>query len=155
MSDPFPNEGRLAGIDYGTVRVGVALTDPGQRIASPYENYTRCDLGQDAQWFRQFVEEERVVGIVVGLPVHTDGLESQKSLESREYGKWLAEVTSLPVRFYDERFTTVQAEQLLGDAKLTKKKRKARLDMLAAQIMLAAFLESATAGEDAPEALDG
>ena len=137
-----PSAGRLAGIDFGTVRIGVALTDPGQVLASPHENYTRVDSEQDGAFFRSLVAEEDVVGFVVGLPIHLSGDESEKSSEARKFGKWLIEVTDLPVTFHDERYTSVHAEQHLMAAKLTKKRRKARLDMLAAQMMLTAFLES-------------
>ncbi len=136
--------GRIAAIDYGTVRLGIALSDARRTIASPFENYTRRDAARDAERFRQLVRDEQVTQFVVGLPVHTNGRESQKSVESQNFGNWLHEATGVPVAYFDERFTTVEAEQLLAGAKLTKARRKARLDMLAAQILLTAYLESAT-----------
>lgn len=143
MNKPsFPSEGRLAGIDFGTVRIGIAVSDAGQRIASPLENYQRVGLQGDALHFRQLVEQEAIVAFVVGLPVHSSGDESEKSREARRFGEWLQQETHLPVTYFDERYTTVQAEQILGQAGLTKKRRRGRLDMLAAQILLAAFLES-------------
>jgi putative Holliday junction resolvase len=147
--------GRLAGIDFGTVRIGIALSDSRRTLASPYENYQRRDPQADAARFRRLVTEEGVVMFVVGLPVHLSGLESQKSIEAREFGKWLTETTGLVVEFFDERFTTSEADAFLGAAKLTKKQRKERRDKLAAQIMLTAYLESATRGQRAPGRLDG
>ena len=91
---------------------------------------------------------------IVGLPVHLSGRESQKSTEARAFGQWLAEQTGLPVAYFDERFTTSEAEQYLDAAELTKKQRKARLDKLAAQIMLSAYLESRARGASEPQALD-
>jgi putative Holliday junction resolvase len=132
----------LAGVDYGTVRIGIAITDREQRIASPLENYTRRTPTLDAEFFRDLVSREQIAAFVVGLPLHLDGRESQKSAESRQFGKWLAELTGLPIIFFDERFTTVDAEQALASAEFTKKQRKARLDKLAAQMLLAAFLEA-------------
>jgi putative holliday junction resolvase len=152
MTDALPRQGRLAGIDYGSVRIGVAITDPDQRLASPLENYTRKGLAADTAWITKLAQSERIAGFVVGLPVHTTGEESQKSAEARRFGKWLAEATKLPVRYFDERFTTANAEALLQDAGLTKKQRKERLDKLAAQILLAAYLES-TRTEGEPGAL--
>lgn len=146
--------GRLAGIDYGTVRIGIAITDPAQSIASPYENYTRRDRQQDARRFQRLVEEEQIKRFIVGLPVHLSGDESQKSREARAFGEWLTEVTGLPVEFYDERFSSSQAEQFLIEADLTSKRRKRRLDMLAAQIMLSGYLDSKYKGQAAPEGLD-
>ena len=153
MSDSLPLTGRLAGIDYGTVRVGIAITDPAQSLASPLEILTRRDKLQDERYFRRLAEQERLAGFVVGLPVHTSGEESQKSFESREFARWLGEITSLPVVLFDERYTTAHAEALLQDAGLTSKRRKARRDMLAAQILLAAYLESGRSNT-APEALE-
>jgi putative Holliday junction resolvase len=134
---------RIAGIDYGTVRIGVAVADLEVRIATPYENYTRRGPAADADYFRRLASEERIARFVVGLPVHLDGNESQKSSEARSFGEWLFATTGVPVEFFDERFTSFEAEQHLLAAKLTKKKRKERLDKLAAQIMLSAWLESA------------
>jgi len=141
MND-FPATGRVAGLDYGHVRIGVALSDPGRTIASPHANYTRRGEEGDARFFRELVAAEELVGFVVGLPLHTDGRESEKSREVRRFATWLESVTGLPVCFYDERFTTREAGYLLGEAQLTKKKRKQRLDKVAAQLLLAAFLES-------------
>jgi putative Holliday junction resolvase len=144
----LPTTGRLAGIDYGTVRIGVAVTDPDQKFSSPLENYTRRGTAADAAWIRALTAAERLVGFVVGLPVHTSGNESQKSIEARDFGRWIGEQTTLPVCFFDERYTSAHAEALLLDAGLTSKRRKERLDKLAAQIMLAAFLESSRSGEE-------
>ncbi len=138
--------GRLLGVDYGTVRVGLAITDFDRRIASPFATYSRQTAERDAEFFRQLLKTEQVVGIVVGLPVHTDGQEGTKSAEARKFGAWLAGVTELPVEFFDERFTTVAAEHALWDAGLSHKQRKARRDQLAAQIMLEGYLTSSEGG---------
>ncbi|MGD0654766.1 MAG: Holliday junction resolvase RuvX [Thermoguttaceae bacterium] len=153
--NPQPKSpGRVAGIDYGTVRIGIALSDPMRNIASPMETYTRRNAELDAQRFKRLAEEEEVALFVVGLPVFLDGRESPKSVEARQFGQWLAEVTGVPVDFFDERFTSAEAENLLLDAELTKKRRKKRVDMLAAQIMLSAYLESCGRGRHDPGALD-
>jgi len=144
MSSPQPKDaalGRVAGIDYGHVRIGIAISDPERKIVSPLENYTRRGLESDAQRFRRLVAEESVVLFVVGLPLHMDGRESQKSGEARQFGQWLGAVTGVPVEFYDERLTSHEAEQLLLAAEMTRKRRKKRMDMLAAQIILSAYLE--------------
>ena len=145
--------GRIAGIDFGTKRIGIAITDKDQLIASPYENYDVKNPEKDADRFRAFVKSEDVVLFVVGLPVHMSGNESQKSLEARQFGAWLEQETATPVVFFDERFTTRNAEELLQQAKLTKKKRQRRLDMLAAQLLLSAYLESSRSSAE-PGSLD-
>ena len=146
--------GRIAGIDYGTVRIGIAVSDPEQRLASPFENYTRRGAQQDAHFFRELAEQERISLFVVGLPIHLSGDESPKSLEARRFGAWLHKLTGVPVIYFDERFTSTEAEQLLAMGHFTKKKRKARLDMLAAQIMLSSYLESRERGDAQPRGLD-
>ena len=145
---------RIAGIDYGTVRIGIAMADTEIGIASPYENYTRRSLPLDGQYFAQLAKEERIGRFVVGLPVHLHGGESQKSTEARAFGQWLGEVTGVPVEYFDERFTTSEADEVLGAAKLTKKKRQARRDQLAAQIMLTGYLEAGAKGQTEFRGLD-
>ena len=120
--------GRIAGIDFGTVRIGVAVADLEVGIATPVETYTRRSEKADAEYFRRLATEERLIRFVVGLPVHLDGGESQKSTEARAFGKWLTETTGLPVDYFDERYTSAQAEELLQQAQLTKKRRKERVD---------------------------
>ena len=145
---------RIAGIDFGTVRIGIALADTSVGIACPFENYTRRTAELDAIYFRRLAASEQIARFVVGLPVHLDGGESQKSTEARKFGDWLTQTTGAPVEFFDERFTTAEADELLGAAKLTKKQRQARRDQLAAQIMLTAYLESGGCGNDAPRGID-
>jgi len=140
MSD-IPATGRLAGIDYGTVRVGIAITDPNRQFASPLENYNRGDLQSDRLRFQQLIEQEDVVGFVVGLPINTDGRETPQSREARNFGRWLATVTQIPVVYHDERFSTSVAHDLLLAANVKASKRKKHLDMIAAQQILQSFIE--------------
>jgi len=150
--NPIP--GRLAGVDYGTIRIGVATTDPERRWVNPFANYTRRDAAADAEWFRKLAAEERIAKFVVGLPLHLDGRESEKSLEARKFGAWLAEMTGRPVVYFDERFTSSEAEQLLAGAKMTKKRRKARIDKLAAHLLLSAYLEAGQPESQEPRGLE-
>ena len=135
--------GRLLGVDFGTVRVGLAVSDPDRLIASPFETYARKDAKADAAYFQRVVASEKIVGLVVGLPLHTGGEEGIKAKEAREYGAWLTEATGLPVVFWDERCTTAAAEDALWGAGLSHKKRKERRDRVAAQLILQGFLENA------------
>ena len=145
---------RIAGIDYGTVRIGVALADLAVGIAGPYENYSRRTPNLDAEYFAQLASREKIERFVVGLPVHLSGQEGQKSTEARTFGEWLREVTGVPVEYFDERFTSTEADEVLQAAKLTKKQRQARRDQLAAQIMLSAYLESGGRGQTSAASID-
>jgi putative Holliday junction resolvase len=132
----------LLGVDFGTVRIGLAVSDPDRKFASPLVTYTRRSRDQDASYFEQLVKAEQIGEIVVGLPMHTDGREGHKAVEARAFGQWLLETTKLPVVFYDERFTTVEAEGFLLQAGLTNKRRKERRDRVAAQILLQSFIDA-------------
>lgn len=133
---------RLLGVDFGTVRVGLAITDAERRFASPLATYTRRSVDEDGRFFKRLVEVEEIAEVVVGLPMHTNGREGVKAAEARAYGQWLGETTGKPVVFYDERFTTVEAEGFLQEAGLTSKKRKQKRDRVAAQILLQSYLEA-------------
>ncbi|MEM6654365.1 MAG: Holliday junction resolvase RuvX [Planctomycetota bacterium] len=154
MDTNAPQRGRVAGIDYGTVRIGVAIGDLEVKMASPYETYNRRTEKLDAEYFRSLATQERLVRWVVGLPVHLSGDESPKSREARRFGGWLTELTGLPVDFYDERFTSAYAKSMLNESNLSRDQRKARIDQLAAQIMLTAYLESGAKGNDNPGGID-
>jgi putative Holliday junction resolvase len=144
----------LLGVDFGSVRIGLAISDPDRKIAFPFATYTRRDREQDAGYFRKVVEAEAISQIVVGLPVHLDGREGLKASEARAYGQWLGDVTGLPVVFWDERFTTVEAEGHLWSAGLTHKRRKARRDRVAAQILLQWYLDAGCPAEQSPGPLN-
>ena len=138
----IPRRGRLLGIDYGTKRVGVAVTDVFQEYSSPLKNYQRVTRNVDEHFFLSLAQEYEVVGLVVGLPVHMSGDESEKSQEARRYAKWLSRLTDLPVAFQDERYSSLMAESMLLQADFTKKQRMARIDKLAAQILLQNFIDA-------------
>jgi putative Holliday junction resolvase len=132
----------LLGIDFGTVRIGLAVSDSERRIASPLEQYRRAGRDRDLQFFRQLVLREEIGSCVIGLPIHLSGREGDKAKEARAFAAWLHEATNLAMAFWDERFTTVEAEHALLAAGLTNKKRKARRDQVAAQILLQSYLDA-------------
>jgi putative Holliday junction resolvase len=133
---------RILGIDYGTKRIGAALSDPGRSMAFPTEVYEPRGPIPDARHYRELVAENDVDLIVIGLPLHLSGREGDLANRVRAFGAWLAATTARPVVYFDERFTTVEAEQRLLDAGLTNKKRKALRDRMAAQIMLQGYLDA-------------
>lgn len=146
MNNISDRPSRLLGVDYGTVRIGLAISDTDRRFAAPLATYARVSPTADAEYFQRMVREERVGTIVVGLPLHAGGEEGGKAKEAREYGKWLEQVTGLPVVFWDERWTTVEADRHLETAGLTSKQRRRRRDALAAQVMLQSFLDEGCPG---------
>jgi putative Holliday junction resolvase len=133
---------RLLGVDHGQVRIGLAVSDPDGKIASPLATYQRQRRDQDAAYFQALVKDEEIGQIILGLPIHADGREGCKATEVRAFGSWLEEIIGLPVIYWDERFTTVEAEAHLWSAGLTHKARKARRDRVSAQIILRSYLDT-------------
>lgn len=152
-----PSAGRVAGIDYGRRRIGIAVCDDRRIIASPMPLHAPlADMEAEATFFRRLAIEEEIVGFVVGLPVHADGSASQMSVEVERFGSWLAAVTDRPVVFHDERYTSVEAAGKLAGLGLSRRKKKSRTDSIAAQILLSAWMEADAAGgrPERPGALD-
>lgn len=154
-SDPLPASGRLAAVDYGQRRVGIAICDAQRIIASPHEvHHPVADGAAEAAYYLRLVRAEELVGFVVGLPVHADGNASRMSAEVERFAEWLRGVTGLPVGFQDERYSSVEATGMLARAGMTRGRRKSRTDAVAAQIILTSWLESARDGRLPPGALD-
>jgi len=138
--------GRVAGIDYGRKRIGIAICDARRIVASPLAvRHPSGDPIVEAAFYGTLVAAEDIVGFVVGLPVHADGRDSEMSLEVERFGGWLSTATNRPVVFHDERYSSIEAVGLMAGRGLSRKKKKARTDALAAQIVLTAWLESAAA----------
>ncbi len=152
MSEPtaFPATGRLIGVDHGTVRVGLAVCDPDRRVATPLHTYKLRTPEKDADYFARLAVGETVVGWVVGLPLHMSGAEGEAAIACRAFGAWLATLTNLPVAFHDERYTSAGADEAMQAAGLNPRQRKEKLDKVAAQFILQAYL---TANHPPPPAV--
>jgi putative Holliday junction resolvase len=145
---------RILAIDPGKARLGLAISDPERRIASPLTTWKCRDRVQDGRFLQTVIADEQVGLLVIGLPIHLSGKEGTQARSAREFGAWLANLTGVPCVFYDERFTTREAEGHLWDAGLTHKQRKARRDRVAAQILLQAYLDAGCPTEAAARPLD-
>ena len=131
----------VLGADFGLRRIGLAFSDPEKRIAFPGPVVT----GSEDECLAAVVEEARVRGaseIVVGLPVHMDGGESEMSSRAAAFAAALRRAAAVPVVTWDERLTSAQAERAMISGDLSRRKRKRRIDSLAAQLMLQAYLDS-------------
>jgi putative Holliday junction resolvase len=136
-------QGRLMGIDHGRKRLGVALSDPMQIIARPHAIVQRRTRSDDFALLRQIIDSEDVVKIVVGLPTDShDEIGSQARTVIR-WALMLAESIQLPVVFWDESFSSIEAESL-------GRGRGEPVDDLAAAVMLQEYLEAKGAQNDEP-----
>ncbi|MEI8382753.1 MAG: Holliday junction resolvase RuvX [Planctomycetota bacterium] len=140
--DQVPATGALLGLDFGTKRLGVAVCNSEQTIAVPVETWTVRTPEMNLKHLRELIADYRAVGFVVGLPVRMSGAEGDQANVVRKFGNWLAEQTRIPVAFWDERHSSTEAEVLLWNQGFSPAKSKERLDRLAAQIILQAFLDA-------------
>lgn len=132
--------GRILGLDPGEARIGVALSDPLGIIAQPHTVLDRRH-GDAIAELRRIVAEHDVDQVVVGLPIGLGGGEGPAVTRARELGAQVAEEVGINVEYHDERFTTVQAEAALLESGMRRDDRRARRDMVAAALMLQAFLD--------------
>lgn len=133
---------RKIGLDVGDVRIGVAVSDLLGICANPRETYVRSgDPVKDADYFSEYAKREEADVFVMGLPKNMDGTEGPRAAVTREFGSLLEERSDLPVRYVDERLTTVSAERLLIEADVRREKRKKVIDKVAATIILQSYLD--------------
>lgn len=145
---------RWLGVDYGTVRLGLACADRQTAIAFPITTYTRQGDKKDIAFLQNLVKEERIDAILVGLPVRGNGIKGEKAQEALKFGEWLGQITNLPVQYYDERYSTFDAENSLREAGLSPMKRKQKRDQVAAQIILQSFLDAGCPSDDGSEPMN-
>ena len=132
---------RVLGIDYGTKRHGLAVSDPLKIFSQPAGLVERQGSDLGLAKIARVIEEKEVERIVVGLPFHMDGRPGDHHDEVLALVAALEERFGLPVETVDERLTTVQAERTLALTRMTRKKRKERVDQMAAQLILQAWLD--------------
>jgi len=134
--------GRVLGLDHGTRRIGVALSDPLRLTAGPL---CVLETGGDVEdRLRHLVAEHDVERIVVGLPVSLGGAEGPAAAAAREFAGRVAEAVDVPVELYDERFSTVTAERSLIEAGMRRERRRETRDRVAAAVFLQAYLDGRT-----------
>jgi putative holliday junction resolvase len=132
---------RLAGLDLGTKTIGVALSDPGLRIATPFRTISRTKFGKDAETLLALAEREKVGGFVLGLPVNMNGTEGPRAQATRAFLRGLTPLTPLPFVLWDERLSTIGAARAMLEADLSRKKRAERIDAAAAAFILQGALD--------------
>lgn len=138
--------GRILAIDYGEKRVGIAISDELQITAYPLTTLLRISDDEVIAQIVQLTQKYRVETIVVGLPLRTDGKQSEMEQKVRSFAEKLKGKTKATVVLFDERFTTRIAERVLIEADFSRKKRKQVRDKLAAVIILQGYLETRRSG---------
>ncbi|HEU4683572.1 MAG TPA: Holliday junction resolvase RuvX [Nitrospira sp.] len=133
---------RILALDYGTKRIGVALSDELGWTAQPLETFERRSLDRDLAHITELVSRHEVGRVVLGCPLQLDGREGPAVHAMREFVAKLEDALAVPLVLWDERMTTKAAEDLLIAADVSRKKRKGAVDRVAAAILLQGYLAS-------------
>lgn len=134
--------GRLLGIDYGERRIGLAISDATGTIATPLEVVPGNDAPQAAKQIAGIAETREVSRIIIGLPMRMDGSHGPAAEKAKAFADLIRKHTVIPIQLWDERFSTLTAEQALIEGGARREKRKQVVDKLAAQIILQHYLDS-------------
>ncbi len=137
----IPKMGALAGLDLGTVTIGVAVSDVMRSVATPLETIKRKKFGLDAAKLLELTTHRLVTGLVLGLPRNMDGSEGPRCQATRAFARNLERLTPLPITFWDERLSTVAAERALLEADTSRKRRAEVIDHVAASYILQGMLD--------------
>ena len=127
-------------VDYGKARLGIAFSDPSATLASAYEVWQSKGEEEDLKHLIKLATERKVKSIVFGLPLNADGSESDFARVTKNFAEKLSQMSNIEVCFEDERFTSLDAEEILKQRGLGWKERKAVLDKYCAEIILQNYL---------------
>ncbi len=135
----------LIGLDLGTKTIGIAVSDLSLTIASARTTIRRTKFTKDAEQLLQLASKENAAALVLGLPVNMDGSEGPRAQATRAFARNLSQKTDLPIAYWDERLSTVAAERAMLEADLSRRKRAAKVDQVAASFILQGFLDRLSA----------
>lgn len=131
--------GRIAAIDFGLKRIGIALSDLTKKIAMPFR---KVEGGKNAiLQIRDALQGKEVEKIIIGLPLLLNGKKGEMAEIVERFGKSLEEALKIPVLFFDERLTSKQAEVSLREISLNRKERNEKIDLVAATLLLQTYLD--------------
>lgn len=132
---------KLMGLDLGTKTIGIAMSDVRLKIATARETLKRKKFTLDAQYLIELAHKEDVFAFVLGLPLNMDGSEGPRAQATRAFVRNMGNLTDLPFALWDERLSTVAAEEAMIEADISRKKRAAKIDSVAAAFILQGALD--------------
>jgi putative holliday junction resolvase len=135
---------RILGIDHGTKRMGIAVSDELGVIAQPLEFIPAEPFAEFLERLKKIIQEKEVKQLIVGMPRNMDGSYGPAAMKVQEFVAMLKESMTMPVTLWDERLTTAQANRFLVQANVRREKRKEKVDQTAAAILLQSYLDSHT-----------
>ena len=130
------------GLDIGTKRIGVAVSDELGLLAQGRDFIDRRPENKAFEKIEEYVTNEKVGRIVVGLPLNMDGSEGERAADSRLFAELLGDKVKVPIELWDERLSTKEARDIMITADVSRKKRKTVIDKMAAQLILQGYLDA-------------
>jgi len=137
----LPQMKAIAGLDLGTVTIGVAVSDTFLSVATPLETIKRKKFTDDAEKLLAICNARSIGGLVLGLPRNMDGTEGPRCQATRAFARNLSRLTEVPISYWDERLSTVAAERALLEADTSRKRRSEVIDHVAASYILQGALD--------------
>jgi putative Holliday junction resolvase len=137
----LPSRGALFGLDLGSKTIGIAISDPERRIASPLHTITRKTFTADATALLAEANRHAIAALVLGLPLNMDGSEGPRVQATRAFARNLGKLTDLPIAYWDERLSTAAVTRTLIDADASRKRRGEVVDKMAAAYILQGALD--------------
>lgn len=136
---------RIMALDIGEVRVGVAVSDPGERVASPVCVLPAAEVASGAKSFRRLLEDWEPELLLCGLPLTLAGEEGPQAARIRKVSSQVSAATGLPVTFADERLSSAAAKRSLREKGYDERAMRGKVDMIAASLFLQAWLDERAA----------
>jgi len=142
LAAALPRHQRMAALDLGEKTIGIAIGDPGHKVASPLTTIRRTKFTKDATELLRIMDERQVGGLIIGLPLNMDGSEGPRCQSVRQFAANLTAIRDLPVAFWDERLSTMAVTRDMIAADLSRAKRAKAVDQSAAAFILQGALDS-------------
>jgi len=137
---------RILALDHGTVRIGVALSDELKMMASPLEFIPAEPFAEVLTRLKALVREKEVELIVIGMPRNMDGSYGPAAEKVREFATALKDALAIPLKMWDERLSSTQANRMMAEGGVKRDKRKEKVDGMAAAIFLQSYLDATGGG---------
>jgi putative Holliday junction resolvase len=139
--EALPKQGALIALDYGAKKIGVAASDASRMIATPVVTIHRRRFDIDLQALNAIIEDRRACALIIGLPLNMDGSMGARVQSTKAYARNLSKTIDLSICFWDERLSTQEAQEMIAEYKINRKKRQIEDDEIAAAIILQEVLE--------------
>jgi len=150
LAAALPRHQRLAALDLGEKTIGIAIGDPGHKVASPLTTIRRTKFTKDAIELLRIADERQIGGLIIGLPLNMDGSEGPRCQSVRQFAANLMQLRDLPIAFWDERMSTMAVTRSMIEADMSRAKRAKVVDQSAAAFILQGALDSLHRSGPAP-----